>query len=350
MLLRAIFCVVCLASVTTARAQWADLLRNPEVTWVAEYTTDYLMDLEGEEDYAYEDKPNYIDLLQFINTDNEHDLYGRNLQPSKYLSQQLLNAARDTQFQCFKDSSCRLELSTTERYHSLTKLDTAIGCCDCPLSEMYRIIKNDVSFEDVWCFRTRQIYWYDRKRARFDARLLAYAPVVFTKDNEGNTTGTRTLFWVKAGELSPKTLKTKSFNYVFQTKMLHNAPSHNVLKVIKGALDFKKHFAKELSFPSYPLVNASTYQPASSDTLSAICFGTDTIISYDPTTYEEIIQLESRNCIELIERIRFVQNWYYDERRQRLYCRLVGVAPLATIRDVEGRFRFFKPLFYQMYR
>lgn len=350
MRLRTSICVACLVSLTTLRAQWADLLRNPDVTWVAEYTTDYLMDLNGTEDYPYENRPNFFDLLQFINSGNEHGLYGLKLTPSNYLSRQLLNAAQDTQFLCFKDSSCQQVLTPAERYRSLTRLDTAIYCCDCPIDEMYRVIKTGVDIEEVWCYRIRQIFWYDRKLRAFNARLLAYAPVVFTRDNEGNTTGTRTLFWVKANELSSKAFKTRSFNYVFQTKMVHNAPSQNDLKVIKGTLDFKKLFAKELSFPSYPLINAGTYQPASSDSLSADCFGTDTIISYQPTTYEEVIQLESRNCIELIERIRFVQNWYYDERRQRLYCRLVGVAPLAAIRDDEGLFRFFRPLFYQRYR
>lgn len=350
MLLRTIFCIACIAVATTSKAQWADLLRDPDVTWVAEHTTDYLMDLDRVEEYTYDDKLNYLDLVKFLNSENQNGLVGLESMPENYLSQQCLKAAQKAEFFCFKDSLCQNIMTPAERHRSLTKTDTVIGCCDCPLSDMYRVITNDVSIEEVWCFRVRQIFWYDRKREVFDTRLLAYGPVVFTRDNEGNTTGTRTLFWVKANELPQKEFKNRSFNYVFQTKMLNNAPTKGALKVLKGTLDFKKFFAKELSFPSHPLISASNYQMTSSDTLSADCFGTDTIISYLPSTYEEIIQLESRNCIEQIERIRFVQNWYYDERKHRLYTRLVGVSPLAAIRDSEGNFRYFKPLFYQVYR
>lgn len=73
-------------------------------------------------------------------------------------------------------------------------------------------------------------------------------------------------------------------------------------------------------------------------------------MTFDPETYEEKITIKPRNCIGQIEKIRFVQNWYYDERRGRLYVRLVGIAPLAAIRDSDGNFRYFKPLYYLMYR
>lgn len=37
-----------------ARAQYDDLLRNPDIVWVAEYTTDYLMNPVDETDeWAY---------------------------------------------------------------------------------------------------------------------------------------------------------------------------------------------------------------------------------------------------------------------------------------------------------
>jgi hypothetical protein len=84
--------------------------------------------------------------------------------------------------------------------------------------------------------------------------------------------------------------------------------------------------------------------------LCADCFGADTIVIYHYETDEQQVSIENRNCIAQIEKIRFVQNWYYDERRNRLYGRLVGIAPLAAIRDSDGVFRYYKPLFYQMYR
>ena len=202
----------------------------------------------------------------------------------------------------------------------------------------------------MWCFRIRQVFWYNQKNKKFESRVLAYAPVVDTKDNEGNYKDSHPLFWLKSAESPPKRFKNKQFSYIFQTKMKDNAPHLEDFKVLKGSFDFKKFFKAEIETPSWRCLDKYNYTPADLSDLRAECFGADTIVTFHPETYEEKMQIERRSCIEQIERIRFVQNWYYDERRHRLYAQLVGIAPLAAIRDNEGVFRFYKPLFYQMYR
>lgn len=336
---------VCLVSTSLAQAQYDDLLRNPDITWVAEYTTDFEMNPENE-DELYSRRFNYLDVIQFQNSGIENGLYGNKIFAKKYLSQQFLKNASRKGFSCYKDSLVSNLLAKEEFFSTMSKTDTAVGGC---YNDTF-IIQNDVSYEQVWCFRVRQVFWYNQKNKAFESRVLAYAPVIDIKDKEGNFAGTRALFWLKADINPSKFFKNKRFNYIFQTKMKDNAPRFEDFKVIKGSFDFKKFFGAEIEKPSRRLFDQSTYDLVNTQALQSECFGADTIVTFHPETYEEQISIEPRNCIEQIERIRFVQNWYYDERNHRLYARLAGIAPLAAIRDAEGELRYYKPLFYQMYR
>jgi len=344
--LRVLIFSVCFVSASLLQAQYNDLLRDPDIIWVAEYTTDFVMNPENEDIPYYETLPNSIDLIRLQNTNAENGLYDKT-SAQKYLSQAVLQKAKTEDVGCFKDSLLQLPLSREALISIIITLDTTIGF-NHPWDTI--ISANEVTFDQIKEFRVRQIFWYNQKNRTFDSRFLAYAPVVDTKDYEGNINGIRTLFWLKADESTPKRLENKRFSYIFQTKMRANAPRFEDFKVLKGNLDFRTVFAQEIKEPSHPCFDMYDYKPVSAIALFAKCYIADTIVTFDPATYEEKIRVEQRDCIEQIERIRFVQNWYYDERRNRFYARLVGIAPLAAIRDNEGEFRYYKPLFYQMYR
>ena len=336
--------IACIFLAPSLSAQYDDLLRNPDISWVAEYTTDFVMNPENGADNF--EGPNYLDIIQFHNSGTENGIFGRKIYAQKYLSQQLYHVLGKSGMVCYKDSLTAEAMTEKDLYNAMTKVDTGIGGC-------YNdtiIIRNEVSFDQIWAFRVRQLCWYNQKSGAFDARLLAFAPVIDTKDKEGNINGARALFWLKADPKPRRRFKPDRFNYIFQTRMLGNAPRPEDFKVLKGGLDFKKHFEQEIRHPSPDCLDASEYMTLDAALLDQECFGTDTIVTFHPETYEETITIEHRNCIKQIERIRFVQNWYYDERRGQLYARLVGVAPLAAIRDSEGNFRYLKPLYYRMYR
>ncbi len=342
MSLRVLISFVCFVSAPFLQAQYDDLLRDPDITWVAEYTTDFVMHPESEDERL---SLNYFDLIQLKNVEDKNGLYG---DTQKYLSQQFLKNASLEGFSCYKDSLLEKLMTQKEILSTMTEIDTIYGYWEGGNESM--VIKNDVSFDQIRCFRIRQVFWYNQKSKAFNSRLMGYAPIVDTKDNEGSINGTRALFWLKADENLPKRFKSKRLSYIFQTKMKGNAPRFEDFKVLKGSFNFGKFFEKEIETPSRRCLDRVDYTPADMSVLRVECFGADTIVIFDPKAYEEQIQIVQRNCIEKIEKICFVQNWYYDEQRHRLYARLMGVAPLAAIRDSEGNLRFYKPLFYQMYR
>ncbi len=76
----------------------------------------------------------------------------------------------------------------------------------------------------------------------------------------------------------------------------------------------------------------------------------DTVITFDPETYEEQIQVV-RNDLnpEDVKRFRIKEVWFFDEETSTLQVRILGIAPLIDVKDENGNFRYEKPMFWVYY-
>ena len=76
----------------------------------------------------------------------------------------------------------------------------------------------------------------------------------------------------------------------------------------------------------------------------------DTIITFDPETYEEQIQVV-RNDLnpEDIKQFRVKEIWFFDEESSRLDVRILGMAPLRDEYDENGNYKYTLPLFWVYY-
>ena len=76
----------------------------------------------------------------------------------------------------------------------------------------------------------------------------------------------------------------------------------------------------------------------------------DTVITFDPETYEEQIQVV-RNELnpEDVKRFRIKEVWFFDEETSMLQVRILGIAPLIDVKDDNGNFRYEKPMFWVYY-
>lgn len=76
----------------------------------------------------------------------------------------------------------------------------------------------------------------------------------------------------------------------------------------------------------------------------------DTVITFDPETYEEQIQVV-RNDInpEDVKRFRMKEVWFFDEESSTLQVRILGIAPLIDKTDENGNFLYEKPMFWVYY-
>jgi gliding motility associated protien GldN len=76
----------------------------------------------------------------------------------------------------------------------------------------------------------------------------------------------------------------------------------------------------------------------------------DTVITFDPETYEEQIQIV-RNELnpEDVKRFRLKEVWFFDEETSTMQVRILGIAPLIDVKDDNGNFKYEKPMFWVYY-
>jgi len=76
----------------------------------------------------------------------------------------------------------------------------------------------------------------------------------------------------------------------------------------------------------------------------------DTVITFDPETYEEQIQVV-RNELnpEDVNRFRIKEVWFFDEQTSTMQVRVLGIAPMIDVKDENGNFRYEKPMFWVYY-
>lgn len=76
----------------------------------------------------------------------------------------------------------------------------------------------------------------------------------------------------------------------------------------------------------------------------------DTVITFDPETYEEQIQVVRNELnAEDVKRFRLKEVWFFDEETSMLQVRILGIAPLIDVKDDNGNFRYEKPMFWVYY-
>lgn len=87
------------------------------------------------------------------------------------------------------------------------------------------------------------------------------------------------------------------------------------------------------------------------DKLDKLLHSVDTIPIYDPDTYQETIKIV-KNDIDYndIKKFRVKEIWYFDKEVSRIYCRILGIAPIKEERDEStGELKYEAPMFWIYY-
>ena len=76
----------------------------------------------------------------------------------------------------------------------------------------------------------------------------------------------------------------------------------------------------------------------------------DSIQTVDPKTYEIRTKIIRNNLdIKEVCKMRFTQEWAWDDKRKKLSVNLLGVAPLRNVYNDYGEFLYYEALFYQRF-
>ena len=102
--------------------------------------------------------------------------------------------------------------------------------------------------------------------------------------------------------------------------------------------------------PVYSTEDDKFTKRLSTDDVLSMLSKTDTIVTFDPETYEEKVTVV-RNDInwENVRRFRLKEIWFFDKETSTMQVRILGIAPLIDELDNQGNFRFERPLFWVYY-
>lgn len=100
----------------------------------------------------------------------------------------------------------------------------------------------------------------------------------------------------------------------------------------------------------YSTVNDKFTQKMTSEEVGSIGASVDTILKFDPETYEEKIEVV-RNEMDYndIKRFRLKEVWFFDEESSTMKVRILGIAPLKDVKDENGNYKYEQPLFWAYY-
>ena len=88
-------------------------------------------------------------------------------------------------------------------------------------------------------------------------------------------------------------------------------------------------------------------QPLSKEEVQQYLFDVDTIVTFDPITYKETIEIVYNDInADNIKRFRLKEIWYFDENTSTMNVRITGIAPLQDVYDEMGNFLYELPMFW----
>jgi hypothetical protein len=320
-------------------AQIDDLLKNKDITWVAEISTDLVLD---NPDSAVAKRLNWIRTLKLL--PNQKVSGSDDRLEFSYI---IHDAIKSDKIPFYSDSTCQKRIFAK----TLTHIDTVIKCFEpMPDGKFYFLLYNFPKPTDFKVFRAHQIVFYNSKKAQFGLRTLAFAPLEEIRNEAGDFIDIKPLCWIKADDIS-KRPKLSSDDIIWARK----------LSTYKG-FDLTKAMVLKQTSSESPMIHLlniaekdtkKTFFSSESSTdmrklpfneLGRVFFWRDTIYEIDGISSKVI-----ENHVEKseIKNLRLIQEWFWDERKQKLRIHFVAAAPMKEITDEAGQFLYWKPLFYR---
>ncbi|MBN8683028.1 MAG: gliding motility protein GldN [Chitinophagales bacterium] len=108
--------------------------------------------------------------------------------------------------------------------------------------------------------------------------------------------------------------------------------------------------ASKGDLPVYATDNDKFTKRMSTDDVLSMLSKTDTVVTFDPETYEEKIKIVHNDINwEDVKRYRLKEVWFFDKETSTMQVRILGIAPLIDVKDNDGNFRFERPMFWVYY-
>lgn len=331
-------------------AQITDLLKNDSITWVAEWDADYLIDDFDATDTVLN---NGLSVIKYLQKDE-----GKPYKPKNFFSGCLWNAVEADKIKAFSDYDLKKVIkneaalyldSTRRRYNNESEIDSTIydtGFNCMPVSYQPR---------DVKFYRTHQIIYYNALKAQFQLRILAMAPLVKRGIDKIGQDILTPLFWFSP-EMNKPNLSSDDIVWAQKLVTKNNSLDFKKAKVLKNTMTdnlanhFFQSFENQMDIPFWGVIKDDyVLEKLNSLERKKLLNPINTLLVIDPNTYEMKAPVTSQRHYysKDINSIRFYQEWFWDDKQNKLFIHLKSAAAMIAVKTESGDFLYNNPLFYR---
>lgn len=335
----------------------AELEKDPDVLWMGEVEVDYALnysrwdyDKEAPERILMENLGfkgrNSFKVLKYqvndFNTSNndDHDLFFKVLKHRK-------------EMKLYKESTLENLCTPKEVEYNIGRVDTIVTFDPNTMDEVVQVVVNALNTEDVKGFRVRQVIYYSKKAMTFKSIALSAAPLLYNPSSEKpSRADLMPLFWMKITALN--TVPNLASQDVNWAKRMYRNFDLSTVKMIKQEQNIGVIIEQMMAdFRANPKItkiahtfDADGTQYLEDKEVEVLGSSIDTIITFDPKTFKEIIQVvQSKFEGKDVKNLRLIQDWVWDEKTKSVSIRYVGFAPIIDRVDENGQFLNSGPMF-----
>ncbi|HMQ48512.1 MAG TPA: hypothetical protein PKA00_11730 [Saprospiraceae bacterium] len=252
---------------------------------------------------------------------------------------------RSGQWKAYGDADLSQPIGQEEALDRLLITDTIVLFDPVTYEEEMRIVSVHV-LEEADAFKVRQSWHYNEKSEILESRLLAISPRIGDQDILGDRPDLEGRVWFALPAAKDKAPKIQDKN-VPLIAQINYFVSENQFGANRTGL--KNRLYRGLFESNPPSYYNSDYPARKIDPAFAsnLFFSTDTVITVDPETYTESLEVINRHfTLQDMTYYKAIQKWYVDLRIGTIYCQLEAFAPCVPITDEYGTLIYPKPLFY----
>jgi hypothetical protein len=303
---------------TALSAQINDLLKDDNIVWIGEFSTDFVV-----EGYKLLDTSDYINtatLLKYLNT-KPHYIW----KEDKPLMNKIIDANRDSLMFFYHQNTFMNRINLIQGPDTIEVIDPVTQEKKIRIASSCGVLAPDPHY-----YRARQILFYDRKKKNFGLKVLAIGLIVDGRNESGYITGIEESGWLKPHNYTKK-VDLNSPNILLAKRLAtrNNSPCFDTdFKILKNTIgDIQETFMADM------IQNTA-------------------IELYNQDDYTQKLSLLERAAVlneaKKVYKLKIVQDWYWDEKLHTIAVRLVGVAPRVNMIDQYGQFMYDESIFYRM--
>ena len=320
----------CLFS-TSLQAQ--DFLKSKDVLWAADFKITYQLDNYRNGITEDDSAQDYFELLQYTKP-NLEDPYSGFTHLIHDFFDALIAEKKGGSF--FYDEELSKEVPVEKLPSFMAITDTIITFHPDTYEEVIKLVTNDIPANNLNNIEVKQRLWYSKKDQRFYIKLLALRFFADQYDIPLNT------LWIKPNKLNKNSSSNKQMLRSSCHMLLETKASKSKKKIKDLIVVASKN--KEIDLYEKPWNYIKKMEQRDDQFIDDFYFKkiTDTIITFDPETYEEQISIHnSPPRYEQMNDLGMHQIWYIDPQNRQIELRLEYLYPRWEVRDEMDNFLFY---------